>query len=97
MKAMKRLLRRGLLSPEEDRLLSEAYIFLRDLENKLQMVDDQQTHILPADRNEVGACAMMLGYENRETLPAADQLLTDYRKHTGSVHQIFRKVFDQRS
>jgi len=96
MKGLKKLFRGGFLKPEAYRRLSEAYIFLRDLENKLQMVNDQQTHLLPADQKEVEACAMMLGYEERERVPAADQLLNDCRAHARSVHQIFRSVFDQR-
>ncbi|HZR45731.1 MAG TPA: hypothetical protein VFA47_03425, partial [Candidatus Manganitrophaceae bacterium] len=96
MKGLGKLLRGGFLSPEDHRCLSEAYLFLRDLENKLQMVNDQQTHLLPADPDEAGACAMMLGYENRETAPAADQLLSDYRERTRKVHQIFQRIFDKR-
>ena len=96
MKGLKKLLRRGWLSPEDYRILSEAYIFLRDVENKLQMVNDHQTHLLPSDRAEAGACAMRLGYEEKGEVPAADRLLNDYREHTRRVHQIFQKVFDQR-
>lgn len=95
MKALKKLLRFRYLSREDYRALSEAYLFLRDLENKLQMADDLQTHLLPADPNQAGICAMRLGYEDRGTLPAADQLLNDYRGHTGRVRRIFQKVFDR--
>lgn len=93
MKALKKLLRFRYLSQEEYRVLSGAYLFLRDLENKLQMANDLQTHLLPADPDQAGVCAMRLGYEDRGTLPAADQLLNDYRDYTGQVHRIFQKVF----
>jgi glutamate-ammonia-ligase adenylyltransferase len=36
------------LSPESCRQLMNAYLFERDVENKLQMVNDQQTHVLPS-------------------------------------------------
>jgi glutamate-ammonia-ligase adenylyltransferase len=94
MKAMKKLLRRGWLSSEDYRLLTQAYLFLRDVENKLQMVNDYQTHLLPADPNEVGACAMRLGYENKKEEDVADQLLNDYREHTRKVRQLFQKIFN---
>ena len=43
---------RGLLEPELAAQLYDAYRFLRDVENRLQMVADQQTHQLPKDRLE---------------------------------------------
>ena len=92
IKAIKKLLRRGYLSFEAYQFLSRAYIFLRDLENKLQMVNDHQTHLLPADPKEVGACAMRLGYEDKKERSAADQLLNDYREHTRQVHLLFREI-----
>ncbi|MEM7214821.1 MAG: bifunctional [glutamine synthetase] adenylyltransferase/[glutamine synthetase]-adenylyl-L-tyrosine phosphorylase [Pseudomonadota bacterium] len=41
--------------------LSEAYWFLRNLEHRLQMVEDQQTHTLPDDKNELKRIAAMFG------------------------------------
>ncbi len=38
-----------LLTAEEASSLTEAYWFLRRLENRIQMLRDQQTHILPGD------------------------------------------------
>ena len=37
-----------LLSAEDARLLAEAYAFLRDVEHRLQMEDNLQTHTIPA-------------------------------------------------
>jgi len=42
--------------------LVEAYGFLRTVEHRLQMVDDRQTHTLPADEAGVAAIATFLGY-----------------------------------
>ncbi|MGE5767021.1 MAG: bifunctional [glutamine synthetase] adenylyltransferase/[glutamine synthetase]-adenylyl-L-tyrosine phosphorylase, partial [Bacteroidota bacterium] len=44
--------------------LTEAYGFLRRLEHRLQMVDDKQTHSLPANDDEVDALAVFLGYDD---------------------------------
>ena len=46
--------------------LSEAYWFLRDVEHRLQMVDDGQTHTLPANQNELKRIAIMCGQQNVE-------------------------------
>ena len=76
----------SLISAEEFNTLSSAYLFLRDVENKLQMVNDAQTHSLPRDHEELTACARLLGYH------AAEAFLRDYQHHTGHVNLIFERV-----
>ena len=49
--------------------LIEAYRFLRRVEHRLQMVDDQQTHSLPDDEAGVAAIATFLGYPDLPILP----------------------------
>lgn len=44
-----------------------AYRFLRHLEHRLQMVDDQQTHTLPNDDEGLEKIAAFLGYPNRDS------------------------------
>jgi len=93
-KALRRLADRGLLSPEEHRDLSAAYRFLRDVENKLQMVSDLQTHAIPTETEEIRACAIRLGYRDGDPEKAGDQFMKEYQAHTGRVHRIFEAVFD---
>jgi glutamate-ammonia-ligase adenylyltransferase len=77
----------SLLSREEYDTLSSSYVFLRDVENKLQMANDAQTHSLPQDENEMTIVARTLGY------PAATDFMNDFRRHTGNVNQIFERYF----
>lgn len=42
--------------------LTAAYLFLRDVEHKLQMVHDLQTHSLPAEAEELERCAIRMGH-----------------------------------
>ena len=42
--------------------LDEAYVFLRRLEHRLQMVRDEQTHTVPKDRQELSRVARLMGY-----------------------------------
>jgi [glutamine synthetase] adenylyltransferase / [glutamine synthetase]-adenylyl-L-tyrosine phosphorylase len=44
--------------------LAEAYRFLRRIEHRVQMVDDRQTHALPADDAGVAAIAAFAGYDS---------------------------------
>src|SRR5215472_8499657 len=51
--------------------LDAAYRFLRALEHRLQMVADEQTHTLPADRDRLRRLAQFLGYADRDAFAAA--------------------------
>jgi [glutamine synthetase] adenylyltransferase / [glutamine synthetase]-adenylyl-L-tyrosine phosphorylase len=82
----------GVLPPGDQEALVAAYRFLRDVENKLQMVSDSQVHALPEEPGEVRACALRLGYRDAHGLPAGEALLADYRRHTEAVHRIFERV-----
>ncbi|MDX3973033.1 bifunctional [glutamine synthetase] adenylyltransferase/[glutamine synthetase]-adenylyl-L-tyrosine phosphorylase [Shinella sp.] len=44
--------------------LTEAYWFLRDVEHRIQMVRDEQTHLLPETEAELKRIAFMLGFED---------------------------------
>ena len=48
--------------------LIAAYGFLRRLEHRLQMVADEQTHLLPKEADELAAIACFMGYGDVEDL-----------------------------
>ncbi|MGY1426591.1 bifunctional [glutamate--ammonia ligase]-adenylyl-L-tyrosine phosphorylase/[glutamate--ammonia-ligase] adenylyltransferase [Lysobacter sp. A289] len=50
------------IEPEAGAALAQAYRFLRRLENRLQMLRDQQTHALPDDASDRARIAAGLGY-----------------------------------
>ncbi|HEX7967551.1 MAG TPA: bifunctional [glutamine synthetase] adenylyltransferase/[glutamine synthetase]-adenylyl-L-tyrosine phosphorylase, partial [Stellaceae bacterium] len=50
--------------------MTEAYRFLRRVEHRLQMIDDAQTHTLPADAAGLARLATFLGYASVEALSA---------------------------
>src|SRR6185436_18581958 len=66
--ALSRLRDHQLIAAEDFDLLREAYLFLRDVENKLQMVDDAQTHSLPEDTEALRVCARLLGFSSADVL-----------------------------
>ncbi|MGH7230308.1 MAG: hypothetical protein ACREJU_03000 [Nitrospiraceae bacterium] len=90
--ALSRLKRAGLLSAGEQAALTEAYVFLRDVEHKLQMVHDLQTHALPDLPDELTRCAVRLGYSSDDRRAATERFIEDHRRHTDHVHQIFTKL-----
>ncbi len=91
--ALDRFRRHRFLSAREHAELTASYVFLRDVEHKLQMVHDLQTHALPAYEEELGRCAIRLGYERGGDRSAAMRtFLDDYARHTGHVHRIFEDL-----
>jgi glutamate-ammonia-ligase adenylyltransferase len=86
LRGLRALRDESLISPAECDTLARAYVFLRDVENKLQMVNDAQTHSLPRDHEELTTCARLLGYSD------AKPFLRDYQHHTGQVNLIFERT-----
>jgi glutamate-ammonia-ligase adenylyltransferase len=85
--ALRALCEESLITPETCDRLTHAYIFLRDVENKLQMVNDAQTHSLPRDHEQLTACARLLGFAE------AELFLREYQYHTGHVNLMFERIF----
>jgi glutamate-ammonia-ligase adenylyltransferase len=90
MRALDALAKHSLLSSTEYDALARAYVFLRDVENKLQMVHDAQTHSLPLADDELAACASLLGYKKAGGVAQLiERFEEDYRHHTASVSHLF--------
>src|SRR4029077_15160813 len=67
--------------------LAEAYRFLRQLEHRLQIVRDLQTHDLPSDPHARTTIARSLG------LIDAERLQEEYDRTTGLVRTIHERLF----
>ena len=60
--ALPRLGRAGLMPGSAVDALGAAYAFLRQVEHRIQYLDDQQTHVLPTSDDDLGWIAQTLGY-----------------------------------
>jgi glutamate-ammonia-ligase adenylyltransferase len=88
LRALHRLAGHGLLADADYEALVRAYTFLRQLEHRLQIQHDRQTHTLPDDPRDLQALARRMGYGMGEGDPAAG-LLADYERHTRSVRALY--------
>ena len=75
--------------------LTAAYLFLRDVEHKLQMVDDLQTHSLPESSEELERCAVRMGYGTEARTAARKRFPSDHVHHTRMVHDQFISFFSR--
>ncbi|HUZ73613.1 MAG TPA: bifunctional [glutamine synthetase] adenylyltransferase/[glutamine synthetase]-adenylyl-L-tyrosine phosphorylase [Stellaceae bacterium] len=69
--------------------LTEAYGFLRRVEHRLQMVDDAQTHTLPADAEGLRRFATFMGFASSDDFAAA---LT---RHLVAVERHYARLFEE--
>jgi len=91
--ALARLQKAGILSVKQRTDLAHAYQFLRDVEHKLQMVHDLQTHALPDQHEELERCAIRMGYGAEDREAALQLFQADHARHTKLVHNAFRDLF----
>lgn len=58
------------IKPEIAAALTECYWFLRDIEHRIQMVHDEQTHNLPETDSELKRIAFMMGFADAASFSA---------------------------
>jgi [glutamine synthetase] adenylyltransferase / [glutamine synthetase]-adenylyl-L-tyrosine phosphorylase len=77
----------NLLQPAIAAQLSDAYLFFRRVEHRLQYADDAQTHALPVDPEARQRLAVSLGYLDYEAL------LLDINRHRTLAEAQFDRIF----
>lgn len=73
--------------------LAEAYIFLRDIEHRVQVTHGLQTHELPADAHGLTILARKMGFRVNDHDSEKDAFEEELRKHQGHVGRIFENLF----
>src|SRR2546425_9855639 len=73
-------------------MLSEAYVPLRTVEHRLQILHEFQTHTLPASPLELGRLARRVGFVGPPA-SAARAFRARHRQITAAVHRAFRAFF----
>ena len=89
LQALQALVHARLMPADTAQALQEAYVFLRQVEHRIQYLDDQQTHQLPTDDDDVDWIAQTLGF----TLP--QDFLTQLASHRAQVTQEFDRLLRQ--
>ncbi|GHU10017.1 glutamate-ammonia-ligase adenylyltransferase [Betaproteobacteria bacterium] len=89
LQVLAHLAERGTLATETVEELSRAYVFLRNLEHRLQYLDDAQTHDLPANPADQALIAQTMGFAD---YPA---LILELDRHRAIVSRQFDAVFGE--
>lgn len=93
-----RLAERDLISEQERTGLSEAYVFLRTLEHRLQMEHGLQTHTVPQMEAQRTLVARRMGFAGLAD-EGSDRLGFDesMKAHTAAVRRVYDRVFAENS
>jgi glutamate-ammonia-ligase adenylyltransferase len=89
---LENLVNLGFISREEGSDIKESYLFLRRLENRLQMIDEQQTHQLPDDirlRRKIASSLAFGSNSDEQTLERFDRQL---EKHRQIAQSCFKRI-----
>ena len=84
--ALEKLASYHLLSTEDAKTLGEAYLFLRDVEHRLQMEAGQQTHTIPTARQARERLARLMGFDSLAGFESARQA------HARQIRRLYEKI-----
>lgn len=60
----------GKIKQETASELTSAYVFLRTLENRLQMINDEQTHQIPDSEDDINRLTCLMGFDSNHGFKA---------------------------
>ncbi|MFN8544639.1 MAG: bifunctional [glutamate--ammonia ligase]-adenylyl-L-tyrosine phosphorylase/[glutamate--ammonia-ligase] adenylyltransferase [Candidatus Binatia bacterium] len=85
-----RLAESGYVEPAQAQVLAAAYRFLRDVEHKLQIVQQRQTQLIPSDADAERALARRMGFRGGD---GVEVFWGAHARHTGAVRAAFDGLF----
>ncbi len=94
LQAMRQLWCGGLIQEHEYHSLCESYLFLRKLEHRVQMMDEQQTQLFPDDVAKRMRIACSMNYPDADPEAQLEHFLLDLKRHQDFSRQCFERVFE---
>ncbi|HKI68489.1 MAG TPA: hypothetical protein VKA67_02800, partial [Verrucomicrobiae bacterium] len=83
---LKKLSQYNLLPGDDARNLTAAYCFLRDVEHRLQMDENLQTHTIPDAKQAQERLARLMGFDSLKEFQAA------HKNHARDVRRVFEQT-----
>ncbi len=79
-------------APDAERLV-DAYCFLRTVEHRIQLYDEQQTHTIPSDVDAKRRLARVLGFRDTPEADVLERFDGERRAHQATVRSIHERLF----
>jgi [glutamine synthetase] adenylyltransferase / [glutamine synthetase]-adenylyl-L-tyrosine phosphorylase len=91
--ALEQLARGGYIAVADAQQLGDAYVWLRTVEHRIQLLDERQAHTLPADTTERTLLARVLGFRDRPGASALDAFDAEQHAQQSAVRALHEKLF----
>jgi glutamate-ammonia-ligase adenylyltransferase len=76
----------GKITPEDHKNLTESYIYYRTLEHRLQMINDDQTHVIPDSKEDIERISKFMGYQTVQKFEDV------FLNHLNRTHHLFNDL-----
>ncbi len=83
----------GYVAAEDATALADAYRFLRTVEHRLQLVEEEQTHSVPVDGRARRRLALVLGFADDASASASARFDDALRRCQRDVREIHERLF----
>ena len=93
LKALDELASAGYVDPGDAQVLRAGYTYLRTVEHRLQLDDEQQVHAVPADPEARTRLARVMGYRDDPAGSALARFDADLRHHQASVRSVHEQLY----
>jgi len=93
LRMIERLREKGFLKEKEATALRDGYIFLRNLEHRIQIVEGLQTQAIPATRDALERLARMMDFKDTSEETAGAAFRAEFKEKTASIHEVYRSLF----
>tara|TARA_Y100000588_G_scaffold189003_1_gene202950 strand:+ start:1190 stop:4381 length:3192 start_codon:yes stop_codon:yes gene_type:complete len=93
LRALEALKEKNVINEEDFLRLSEAYIFLRNLENRVQITFGMQTHQIPHSDVDRAVLARKMHIKGKTVEELSKNLMSVYESHTSFVGKMFSEQF----
>ncbi len=91
--ALDELAAAGYIERDDASSLAEAYVFLRTIEHRIQLWDEQQTHTLPRDDAARVRLARVTGFRDSPRATALEAFEAVQRRYQARVRSIHERLF----
>ena len=93
--AVDELDRCGLMEADDKRQIQNTYLFLRKLENRLQIIDERQTHDLPDDDKKRLFLARSLGFTGASEEEQLARFVETLNGHRQTAKQYYERILPE--
>jgi len=93
LRALHKISEKGILTYREYSELSKAYIFLRELENRIQIHRGLQTHELPRDKQELLSLARKVDIREKNSELIIEKFIQSLKENRDNVRNAYKNLF----